>query len=210
MKKIKEPGIYKLSNEEYHDQEALNKSGLVQLSKSPAHFNEWYNAPNEEPTNAMVIGTATHTAILEPDTHALRQHLNVAASRSKGKYVFTMKSGRTFDVDSFRKNPWTQAFKKAGLSYKVPYSIRHTFAAWAMTLRMDPNKLVNLMGHSSKKMVYEVYGNYVEGLETDAGMILNYFGKDFIGLNKNTTLPFAKIYGESFGESRQVVKDNIL
>jgi hypothetical protein len=42
---------------------------LVQLSKSPAHFYEWYNAPNEDPTNAMVIGTATHTAILEPDKY---------------------------------------------------------------------------------------------------------------------------------------------
>ncbi len=45
MKKIKEPGIYELSNEEYHDQEALSKSGLVQLSKSPAHYLEWYKAP---------------------------------------------------------------------------------------------------------------------------------------------------------------------
>jgi len=39
------------------------------------------------------------------------------------------------------------------------------------------------MGHGSKKMVYEVYGNYVEGLEKDAGRILEYFGKDFIGLS---------------------------
>ena len=69
MKKIKKPGIYKLSNEEYHKQEALNKSGLVQLSKSPAHFYQWYHAPDEEPTNAMVIGTAVHTAVLEPDKY---------------------------------------------------------------------------------------------------------------------------------------------
>ena len=38
------------------------------------------------------------------------------------------------------------------------------------------------MGHGSKKMVYEVYGNYVEGLEQDAGKILEYFGNDFITL----------------------------
>ena len=145
-----------------------------------------------------------------PITCVLRQHLDVAANRSKGKYVFTMKSGRTFDVDSFRKNPWTRAFKKAGLSYKVPYSMRHTFAAWALTLRTDPNKLVNLMGHSSKKMVYEVYGNYVEGLEKDAGNILEYFGRDFIGLKENTTLPFTINFGESYGESRKVVQDNQL
>jgi integrase len=30
---------------------------------------------------------------------------------------------------------------------------------------MDPNKLVKRMGHGSEKMVYEVYGNYVQDLE---------------------------------------------
>jgi integrase len=139
-----------------------------------------------------------------PITDALRQHLNSALSRSKGDYVFTMKSGRTFDIDSFRKNPWTAAFKKAGISYKIPYAMRHSFAAWALTLRMDPNKLVNLMGHSSKKMIYDVYGNYVKGLEEDAGKILGYFGKDFLGLKENTPLPFTTILGESHGESDRV------
>ena len=127
-----------------------------------------------------------------PITAALRERLDTALNRSKSKYVFGMKSGRIFDVNSFRKNPWTTAFKKAGIPYKVPYTMRHTFAAWALTLRMDPNKLVNLMGHGSKKMIYEVYGNYVEGLETDAGKILRYFGKDFIGLKESTTLPFTR------------------
>jgi integrase len=36
------------------------------------------------------------------------------------------------------------------------------------------------MGHASKQMVYEVYGNYVEGLEEDAEAIYHYFGQDFI------------------------------
>jgi hypothetical protein len=69
MKKIKEPGIFALTNEEYHQQAALNKSGLVQLSKSPAHFYEWYHAADEEPTRAMVLGTAIHLAVLEPDKY---------------------------------------------------------------------------------------------------------------------------------------------
>lgn len=115
-------------------------------------------------------------------TRSLRKLLDKAVARHEGKYVFTMKSGRNFDIDSFRKNPWTSALKRAGISYRKPYMIRHTFAAWALTLRIDPNKLVGLMGHGSKEMVYEVYGKYVEGLETDAGKILGYFGNDFIRL----------------------------
>lgn len=145
-----------------------------------------------------------------PITVALRERIDTVLNRSKGEYVFTMKSGRIFDVDSFRKNPWTTAFKEAGIRYKVPYTTRHTFAAWALTLRMDPNKLVNLMGHGSKKMIYEVYGNYVEGLETDAGKILEYFGKDFIELKENTTLPFTINSSESTGESGKADRDNIL
>jgi integrase len=38
------------------------------------------------------------------------------------------------------------------------------------------------MGHGSRKMVYDVYGMYVKGLEKDAGKILEYFGKDFLEL----------------------------
>jgi len=37
------------------------------------------------------------------------------------------------------------------------------------------------MGHSSKAMVYDVYGNYVEGLEKDKGEIIWYFGDDLVG-----------------------------
>jgi integrase len=35
------------------------------------------------------------------------------------------------------------------------------------------------MGHGSKKMVYEVYGQYVEGLEQYMGKIREYYGYDF-------------------------------
>ena len=160
--------------------------------------------------STIPIFAAEETSTMMCDGGTLRERLNSALSRSEGDYVFTMKSGRTFDIDSFRKNPWTLALKKAGVAYKVPYAMRHSFAAWALTLRMDPNKLVNLMGHSSKKMIYEVYGNYVEGLEEDAGKILEYLGRDFIGLKENTTLTFTANLGESHGESRKVVQDNQL
>ena len=125
-----------------------------------------------------------------PMTKALKQLLDSVIRRSDSEYVFTTKSGLVFDVDSFRKNPWTTALKKAGIEYRVPYSTRHSFAAWCLALKMDPNKLVSLMGHGSKKMVYEVYGKYVEGLETDAGKISAYFGNDFNALSIKNASPF--------------------
>ena len=53
-----------MPNEAYHRSEGVSKSGLDLISRSPAHY---YYAQKREPTRAMAIGTAIHTALLEPE-----------------------------------------------------------------------------------------------------------------------------------------------
>lgn len=53
-----------MPNAEYHKYPATSKSGLDLIDRSPAHFRY---APSREQTRAMVIGTAIHTAMLEPE-----------------------------------------------------------------------------------------------------------------------------------------------
>ncbi len=90
------------------------------------------------------------------------------------------------------------------LADEKPDTLRHTFAARCLTLRMDPNRLVRLMGHGSKQMVYEVYGNYVEGLEQDAEKIKAYFGGEVNGPKNNRhPLPCRKEWRKS-SESRHL------
>jgi len=58
-----------LTNEAYHRNPAVSKSHLDQVAKSPRHYWCRYLDPDRvipEPTPAMVIGTALHTAVLEP------------------------------------------------------------------------------------------------------------------------------------------------
>jgi integrase len=58
------------------------------------------------------------------------------------------------------------------------------------------------MGHASKQMVYEVYGNYVEGLEEDGEKIFEYFGKDFIFTQiKKSPVPYGYSPGDSLSSS---------
>lgn len=59
-----------LSNADYHGHSAVSKSHLDKLAKSPAHYWAAYLDPDRvtpEPTLAMVLGTALHTAVLEPE-----------------------------------------------------------------------------------------------------------------------------------------------
>jgi hypothetical protein len=57
-------GILDISNEAYHATNAISKSGLWTLhSKTPAH----YRHAERKPSAAFDLGTASHTAILEPE-----------------------------------------------------------------------------------------------------------------------------------------------
>lgn len=115
-----------------------------------------------------------------PITTALRCVLTVLIERSDCKYVVTMPDGARYSHSVFY-DKWCRAFRGTGISYVRPYAIRHTFAAWSMSLGMDINKLERLMGHGSKEMLFEIYGKYVEGLEEDHNAILELFGADFLG-----------------------------
>ena len=80
---------------------------------------------------------------------------------------------------------WVNFGRRSGLQvgqYCTPihtYATRHTFALWSLVHRIHPEKLVALMGHGSRRMVYDVYGKYVEGILADAALIRDYFGEDY-------------------------------
>lgn len=70
-----------MSNTDYHAHDSISKSGLDLVARSPAHFRY---QEKREPTRAMVIGSALHAAVLEPDLFASQYMLlrNVAARRA--------------------------------------------------------------------------------------------------------------------------------
>lgn len=70
-----------LSNADYHAHNSISKSGLDLIARSPAHFRF---QEKREPSRAMVIGSALHAAVLEPDVFASQYMLlrNVADRRA--------------------------------------------------------------------------------------------------------------------------------
>ena len=67
--KTVEPGIYpEMSNEEYHASEGISKSGISLILESPLKYKSRYiDLIGQETTPAMVMGSATHTAVFEPE-----------------------------------------------------------------------------------------------------------------------------------------------
>jgi hypothetical protein len=79
-----------LTNAEYHARPEVSKSGLDLMRRSPLHFWHRYLNPErvaEPPTDAMVLGSALHTAVLEPhlfdDEYAVAPHCDRRTKEGK-------------------------------------------------------------------------------------------------------------------------------
>lgn len=74
--------ITELDATEYHATSAISKSGLDRVNQSPAHFISWREEPQKS-SPALEIGSATHTAILEPDLMETTYHVGKIDRRTK-------------------------------------------------------------------------------------------------------------------------------
>lgn len=75
------PGIYtadQLSNAAYHSGPGISCTGLKKIAVSPAHFKRG----EFKQTAAMAMGSATHSAILEPESFA-KQYVTLPASKDR-------------------------------------------------------------------------------------------------------------------------------
>ncbi len=90
----------------------------------------------------------------------------------------------------------------SGKTYVTFYLARHSFPAWSMIVGINTLLLVKFRGHASKQMVYEVYGNYVEGLVENAERILGYFRTDFVmSWKSKSPIPLRDSIGDSLKSS---------
>lgn len=61
-----QPGRYRMSIDDYHRTNAVGKSDLDLIARSPAHYVQAKAAP-VEPTGPMIFGSAFHVKVLQPD-----------------------------------------------------------------------------------------------------------------------------------------------
>jgi exodeoxyribonuclease VIII len=103
------PGVHPdLPAETYHAVEALSASGIKKLLRSPAHY-ILERTQAKPPTEAMRIGTAVHTLLLEPHRAAEIVEMPTFNSRSKdGKaerqaWLEANEGVQAFDSETFER-----------------------------------------------------------------------------------------------------------
>lgn len=70
---------------------------------------------------------------------------------------------------AIRKTAWTYALRKAGVRYRYPYQLRHTFASWMLSAGENPLWVAKQMGHRDWSMIVRTYGRWIPDVDPMAG-----------------------------------------
>jgi integrase len=141
-----------------------------------------------------------------PMTAAMKRCLNTAMAISPNEYVFSLANGKRISFSTYR-NEWDRTLKLAGLTNKTPYSTRHSIVQWSLVAGMTPVRLVEIMGHRDKQMIFGVYGRYRHGLVEERRDIIEYLGFDYLAPEKAAALAF---HSETYSETQRPNELNYL
>jgi integrase len=79
--------------------------------------------------------------------------LDKRAPRIDTPLLFPAPRGGYIDIEKFRHREWAPALRAAGLAARGPYTMRHTFATWAIEDgRIAPPQLATIMGTSIREL----------------------------------------------------------
>jgi len=117
--------------------------------------------------------------LLAPAHDALKRQQ--AHTRLMGKNVFQNPSWRPQEgsrwhepkpgpwTEKSLRNAWDAACVAAGVRYRPPKQLRHTFASWTLSAGESPIWVSKVMGHSDPSITQRVYARFIPDVFPDAG-----------------------------------------
>lgn len=84
-------------------------------------------------------------------------------SLAAGAEIWTNpRTGRAWSTDAqIRKTLWVPLCERAGVRYRNPYQVRHTYASALLTDGANPFWLAEQLGHVDVEMVFRTYGRFI-------------------------------------------------
>lgn len=93
-----------------------------------------------------------------PLTRRVHEALDQLPARIDTPILFPGERGSHMDYAGWRRDDWTPAVKAPGLSHRTPYSLRHTFASFAIAAGIPTFEIARMMG-TSIEQIEKTYGH---------------------------------------------------
>lgn len=108
-------------------------------------------------------GLKTQTRREFPCNGQVQDILREARSQSDSEIVFPSKTGKPIQVGDFGRDHWKPILKKAGIEYRKPYQMRHTFITLCLEAGVDAKDVAAWVGNSPQ-VIYQNYAGRNRGL----------------------------------------------
>jgi integrase len=92
---------------------------------------------------------------------SLQEAEAVLAGRGAPTRVFLMPDGAPVHDDTFRNHVWTPILRRAGLRYRKPHTLRHTYASLLIEAGESLKYVQEQLGHHSPAFTLGVYGHLI-------------------------------------------------
>lgn len=92
---------------------------------------------------------------------ALRDQLPISGARGKRVWLNTVTLLPWTTDAQVRKTAWLPLMARAGITYRNPYQIRHTYASTLLTAGANPWYVAQQLGHEDVEMVFRTYGKFI-------------------------------------------------
>lgn len=99
--------------------------------------------------------------ILPGAAQALRAQRAITALEG-GRVFKGLKGGALTHYWQHYSAPFKRACQLAGVRYRNPYQLRHTFASQMLSGGENPLRVAKMLGHKDTQMVFRVYGRWID------------------------------------------------
>lgn len=107
------------------------------------------------------------TVVLLP---AARRSLHRIEREKTEPHIFrNPNTGTRWHEDRALARAFRKDCKQAGVRYRYPYQLRHTFATWALSSGENPKWAATQMGHKDMITFFRVYAKWMGSLDPNAG-----------------------------------------
>lgn len=122
-------------------------------------------------TKAPKTGAGIRDIELSESAVAALQAQKAVTFLEGGRIFQNPRSGQPWSGDAqLRKTLWEPLCKRAGVRYRNPYQVRHTFASTLLTGGANPFWIASQMGHVDGEMVFKIYGKFISKNYQRAGL----------------------------------------